>query len=135
MASRRRVSVFQPPARFVSHKVLTLETKVIDRYMPDRLLLLLVNTLDRRVPSRVIDGVVNGLDRLPRRVRSGIITAADEYVPDTVANSRKASAVIAGIAKYIPDKVIPTESAQQWEDVKMKFHIPTLLSGRRRSLE
>ena len=129
----KTLSKFQPPAKFVSGKVLSLETRVIDRYVPDRLLLLLMNTLDKRVPSTAIDGFISGLDKLPRRVRSTIISAADAYVPDTVANSRKASAVIAGVAKYVPDSVIPPESAEVWSRVKTKFHIPTLLSRGRSS--
>ena len=124
----RTLSIFEPPAKFVSEKWISLETKVLDKYVPDRLLLLLVNALDNRVPPRAINGIINGLDRLPQKVRSTLITAADEYVPDAVANSRKASAVIAGVAKYVPDRIIPPESAEEWSKVKTKFHIPTLLS-------
>jgi len=128
MAPAKKKSVLEPPARFVSHKVISFEVRMVDRYVPDRLLLLLVNTLDNRVPPRAIDGVVNTLEKLPPRVRASIIAAADEYVPDAVSNSRKASAVIAGVGKYVPDRVIPPESAEDWTTVKTRFHIPTLVS-------
>ena len=121
-------SVLEPPTKFVSHKVISLEVKMVDRFVPDRLLLFYLNTLDKRVPSKAIDGIINSLDKLPTKIRSSLITAADEYVPDTVASSRKVSAVISGVYKYVPDRIIPPESADNWANVKMKFHIPTLLS-------
>ena len=121
-------TVLEPPTKFVSHKVISLEVKMVDRFVPDRLLLFYLNTLDKRVPSKAIDGIINSLDKLPTKVRSSLITAADEYVPDTVASSRKVSAVISGVYKYVPDRIIPPESANNWANVKMKFHIPTLLS-------
>jgi hypothetical protein len=121
-------SVLEPPTKFVSHKVISLEVKMVDRFVPDRLLLFYLNTLDKRVPSKAIDGIINSLDKLPTKIRSSLITAADEYVPDTVASSRKVSAIISGVYKYVPDRIIPPESADNWANVKMKFHIPTLLS-------
>jgi hypothetical protein len=128
MAPSTRRSILGPAARFVSHKVISFEVSMVDRYVPDKLLLGLVNALDTRVPPKTIDDVVNRIERLPPEVRASIITAADEYVPDAVSNSRKASAVIAGVAKYVPDRVIPPESADEWATVKMRFHIPTLVS-------
>jgi hypothetical protein len=123
----KRLSVFEPPAKFVSEKVISFEVKLVESLVPDRLLLLIMNTLDNRVPPRAIDGVIKSLDKLPPKVRSTLIYAADEYVPDTVASSRKVSAVISGIGKYVPDRIIPEESAEEWSNVKMKFHIPTLM--------
>ena len=135
MPLRKAISILQPPARFVSHKVISLEVKAIERFVPDRLLLFYLNTLDKRIPPRAIDGIIKGLDKLPPKVRSSLITAADEYVPDTVACSRKVSAVISGVYKYIPDRIIPPESAENWAHVKTKFHIPTLLSRDSRAVE
>jgi hypothetical protein len=127
---------FEPPFRFVSERVISLGGKSVDRFVPDSLLLLFMNTLDKRVPPEVIDGVIGGLDALPPKVRSSMITAADRYIPDTVANSRKISAVIAGIYKYVPDRIIPPESVEDWSHVKARFHIPTLLSrGQSKSRE
>ena len=142
--SKRTISLtkklyrFEPPVRFVSKRVILLEVKAVDRYVPDSMLLLFMNTLDKRVPPEVIDGVISGLDVLPPKLRSSIITAAitaaDRYVPDTAASSRKVSSVIAGICKYVPDRIIPPESVEEWSNVKTKFHIPTLLSrGKSRS--
>jgi hypothetical protein len=128
MLLKKTRSILKPPAKFVSKKVITLEVKMVDRFIPDKLLLFYLNTLDRRVPSQAIDGIIEGLDKLPPKVRSSLIAAADEYVPDTVASSRKVSAVISGVYKYIPDRIIPPESAENWANVKTKFHIPTLLS-------
>ena len=127
MVLRKVLSVFEPPTKFVSHKVISLEVKAVEKLVPDRLLLFYLNTLDRRVPPRAIDGIINGLDKLPLKVRSSLIAAADEYVPDTVASSRKASAVISAVYKYVPDRIIPPESIDEWVHVKTKFHIPTLL--------
>ena len=128
MSSREKRSIFEPPAKFISKKVISLEVKLVERWVPDRLLLFYLNTLDKRVPPKAIDRVINGLDKLPKKVRSSLISTADEYVPDTVASSRKVSAVISGVYKYVPDRIIPPESAEDWANVKMKFHIPTLLS-------
>ena len=128
MPIKKAISIFQPPARFVSHKVISLEVKAVDRLVPDRLLLFYLNTLDKRIPTRAIDGIINGLDKLPPKVRSSLISAADKYVPDAVASSRKVSAIISGVYKYVPDRIIPPESADDWANVKTKFHIPTLLS-------
>jgi hypothetical protein len=128
MSSRKGKAIFETPAKFISKKVISLEVKLVDLLVPDRLLLFYLNTLDKRVPPKAIDRVINGLERLPQKVRSSLISAADEYVPDTVASSRKVSAVISGVYKYVPDRIIPAESAEDWENVKMKFHIPTLLS-------
>ncbi len=128
-------AIFQPPTRFVSHKVISLEVKAVERLVPDRLLLFYLNTLDKRVPPKAIGGIINGLDKLPPKVRSSLISAADEYVPDTVASSRKVSAVISAVYKYVPDRIIPPESTEDWANVKMKFHIPTLLSKDSRPVE
>jgi len=125
---KRTRSILKPAAKFVYGKIISLEVKLVDRCVPDRLLLFYLNTLDKRVPPKTIDEIINRLDKLPPKVRSSLITAADEYVPDTVASSRKVSAVISGVYKYVPDRIIPPESAEDWANVKMKFHIPTLLS-------
>jgi hypothetical protein len=128
MSSRKKRSILEPPAKFVSKKVISLEVKLVDRCVPDRLLLFYLNTLDKRVPPKAIDRVINRLDKLPQKVRSSLITVADEYVPDTVASSRKVSAVISAVYKYVPDRIIPPQSADDWAHLKMKFHIPTLVS-------
>ena len=125
---QRTRSILKPAAKFVYGKIISLEVKLVDRCVPDRLLLFYLNTLDKRVPPETIDGIIDGLEKLPPKVRSSLITAADEYVPDTVASSRKVSAVISAVYKYVPDRIIPPESAEHWSNLKMKFHIPTLLS-------
>jgi hypothetical protein len=138
--SKRTISLakkmyrFEPPVRFVSKRIISVYVKAVDRYVPDSMLLLFMNTLDKRVPPEVIDGVVSGLDVLPPKVRSSLITAAERFIPDSAASSRKVSAVIASIYKYVPDRIIPPESVEDWSNVKTKFHIPTLLSrGQSRS--
>ncbi|MFC1848238.1 hypothetical protein ACFLXV_02870 [Chloroflexota bacterium] len=135
MPLRKAMSIFQPPARFLSHKVISFEVKAVERLVPDRLLLFYLNTLDKRIPPKAINGIINGLDKLPPKVRSSLISAADEYVPDAVASSRKVSAVISGVYKYVPDRIIPPDSAQNWANVKTKFHIPTLISRDSRAVE
>ena len=128
MPQKRKKSTVESSIKSMSEKVISLEVKTVDRYVPDRLLLFYLNALDKHVPPKAIDGVISGLDKLPPKVRSSLITAADEYVPDTAASSRKVSAVIAGVYKYVPDRIIPPESIEEWSNVKTKFHIPTLLS-------
>jgi hypothetical protein len=132
MVLKKTRSILELPAKFVYGKIISLEVKLVDRCVPDRLLLFYLNTLDKRVSPKAIDEIINRLDKIPPKVRSSLITAADEYVPDTVASSRKVSAVISAVYKYIPDRVIPPESAEGWSNLKMKFHIPTLLSRRGR---
>jgi len=128
MPQKRKKSTVESSIKSMSERVISLEVKTVDRYVPDRLLLFYLNALDKHVPPKAIDGVISGLDKLPPKVRSSLITAADEYVPDTAASSRKVSAVIAGVYKYVPDRIIPPESVEDWSNVKTKFHIPTLLS-------
>ena len=129
MPSKAKRSVLEPPAKFVSQKVLSLDAKVVEKYVPDKLLLLLINALDKRASPRTIDAIVGMIERhISRKTLSSLITVADEYVPDTVANSRKVSTVVAGVAKYIPDRIIPAESAEKWSNLKTKFSIPTLLT-------
>ena len=122
-ARRRRSS-----ARRISHKVIALEVKVVDSYVPARLLLFYLNLLDKRVPPKVKTAVVDGVGKyVPEKVRAAALTAADDYVPDDVANSWKICAVIAGIGKYIPEKIIPAQSAETWENLRVKYHIPTVI--------
>ncbi len=128
MLFEKTKEILEPPAKFVSKTVISFEVKAVEKLVPDRLLLFYLNTLDKRVPPKAIEGIINGLDKLPPRIRSSLITAADEYVPDTVASSRKVSTVISGVYKYVPDRIIPPESAEDWANVKTRFHIPTLLS-------
>ena len=128
MPSKAKRSMLQPPAKFVSEKVLSLDAKVVEKYVPDKLLLLLINALDKRASPRTIDAIVGMIERhISRKTLASLITVADEYVPDTVANSRKVSTVVAGVGKYIPDRIIPAESAEKWSNLKTKFSIPTLL--------
>lgn len=124
---------FDSIVRSLAKKGFSLIVKAVDKYAPDRLLLFGLNFLDKRVPNRLISLAIRVVKRLaPRRLRSTAIAAADEYVPDEVANSRKVCAVIAGVGKYIPDEMIPPESAGRWENLRTKFHIPKLILSRRK---
>jgi hypothetical protein len=119
--------------RSLAKKGFRLAVKIVDKYAPDRLLLFALNFLDNRVPNRLISFAIKSIEKLaPRRLRSTAIAAADEYVPDEVANSRKVCAILAAVGKYIPDKIIPPESTERWENLKTKFHIPKLMSSRQR---
>ena len=129
MPSKAKRSILEPPAKFVSEKVLSLEVKVVEKYVPDKLLLLFMNALDKRASPQTIDAIVNKIEKyISERVRASLLAVADEYVPDTVASSRKVSTVVAGVGKYIPERIIPAESAEKWSNLKIKFSIPTLLT-------
>jgi len=132
MLLNKKVSVVESAGKLLSRKVLPLSVKVVDRYASDKLLLLSMNVLDKRVPTEMKSLVIDGIDTfVPHTLRSFAIIAADEYVPDAVANSRKICAVLAGVGKYVPDRIIPSESIENWWSLKEKFHIPRLLSSRR----
>ena len=133
MSSQEHKPKFDSIVRSLAKKGFSFLVRAVDRYAPDRLLLFGLNFLDKRVPNRLISFAIKVLRKLaPRRLRSTAIAAADEYVPDEVANSRKVCAVIAGVGKYIPDEMIPPESAGRWESLRTKFHIPKLVSSRRK---
>jgi hypothetical protein len=128
MPEKAKRSILEPPAKFVSEKVLSLEVKAVEKYVPDRLLLLFMNALDKRASPKTINAIIDKIEKyISANVRASLLTVADEYVPDTVASSRKVSTVIAGVGKYIPDRLIPAESAEKWSNLKIKFSIPTLL--------
>jgi hypothetical protein len=119
--------------RSLAKRGFSLFVKVVDKYAPDRLLLFGLNFLDKRVPNRLISFAIKGVKKLASaRLRATAIAAADEYVPDEVANSRKVCAVIAAVGKYIPDEIIPPESTGRWENLRTKFHIPKLISSRQK---
>jgi hypothetical protein len=119
--------------RSLTKKGFSLFVKVVDKYAPDRLLLFALNFLDKHVPNRLITFAIKVVKKLASaRLRATAIAAADEYVPDEVANSRKVCAVIAAVGKYIPDEIIPPESTGRWENLRTKFHIPKLISSRQK---
>ncbi|OGN97458.1 MAG: hypothetical protein A2Z77_05365 [Chloroflexi bacterium RBG_13_51_36] len=119
--------------RSLAKKGFFLLVKAVDRYAPDKLLLFGLNFLDKRVPNRLISFAIRVVKKLAsNRLRSMIIAAADEYVPDEVANSRKVCTVLAGVGKYIPDEIIPPDSTGRWENLRTKFHIPKLISSRQK---
>ena len=119
--------------RSLARKGFSFFVRMVDRYAPDRLILFGLNFLDKHVPNRLITFAIKVVERLaPRRLISTAITAADEYVPDEVANSRKVCTVLAGVGKYIPDEAIPPDSAGRWENLRTKFHIPKLVAGRKK---
>ena len=129
MAPVKEVRRHRSPARNISHKVIALEVKAVNAFVPRRLLLFYVNLLDRRVPPKVKTSIVDGIGNLSEDVRASLLAVADEYVPQDVDNSWKFCAVVAGICKYIPEKIIPTQSAETWDKLRLRFHIPTVIEG------
>jgi len=130
-AAQEKKPRFDSIIRSLAKKGFSLFVKVVDKYAPDRLLLFALNFLDKHVPNRLITFAIKVVKKFASaRLRATAIAAADEYVPDEVANSRKVCAVIAGVGKYIPDEIIPPESTGRWENIKTKFHIPKLISSR-----
>ena len=129
MAPEKEVRRHRSPARNISHKVIALEVKAVNAFVPRRLLLFYVNLLDRRVPPKVKTSIVDGIGKLSEDVRVSLLAVADEYVQQDVDNSWKFCAVVAGICKYIPEKIIPTQSAETWDKLRVRFHIPTVIEG------
>jgi len=129
MAPVKEVRRHRSPARNISHKVIALEVKAVNVFVPRRLLLFYVNLLDRRVPPKVKTSIVDGIGKLSEDVRASLLVVADEYVPQDVDNSWKFCAVVAGVCKYIPEKIIPMYSSERWEKIRGRFHIPTLIDG------
>jgi hypothetical protein len=115
--------------RFYLDNAALLDTIFIDRFVPDNLLLYLMNTLDRIVRPRMINTLIKKMEIIVSpKVRSSLIEVADQCALDVVASSRKMSAIVAFVGKYIPDSFIPPESADAWSNLKVKLHIPTLIS-------
>lgn len=129
MAPREKAAGRRSSIRSLSHKVIALEVKAVNAYVPRRLLLFYVNLLDRRVPPKVKTSIADGIGKLPEDVRASILVVADEYVPQDVDNSWKFCSVVAGICKYIPERIIPMCSAERWEKLRGRYHIPTLIEG------
>ncbi|MGB5925665.1 MAG: hypothetical protein WBH01_06185 [Dehalococcoidia bacterium] len=133
MAAQQHKRRFKSLVRSLAKKGFSLFVKAVDKCAPDRLLLFGLNFLDKHVPSRLISFAIKVVKKLASaRLRATAIAAADEYVPDEVANSRKVCAVIAAVGKYIPDEIIPPESAGRWDNLRTKFHIPKLISSRQK---
>jgi hypothetical protein len=133
MAAQKKKPKLDSIIRSLAKRGFFIFVKAVDKYAPDRLLLFGLNFLDKRVPNRLISFAIRVVEKLvSNRLRSIVIAAVDEYVPDEVANSRKVCTVLAGVGKYIPDEVIPPESTERWENLRTKFHIPKLISGRQK---
>ena len=133
--AKRVYSSKEPLVRFSLEKAALLDTIFIDRFVPDSLLLYLMNTLDRIVRPQTINTLINKMEILVSpKVRSSLIEVADQCTLDAVASSRKMSTIVASVGKYIPDSVIPPESAEGWSNLKLKLHIPTLISRKPDSL-
>jgi hypothetical protein len=121
--------------RFSLDNTALLDTIFIDRFVPDILLLYLMHTLDRIVRPRMINTVIKKMEILVSpKVRSSLIEVADQCSLDAVASSRKMSAIVAFWGRYIQDSFIPPESAEGWSNLKLKLHIPTLVSRKPDSL-
>lgn len=122
-------------ARFYLDKAALLDTIFIDRFVPDILLLHLMNTLDRIMRPHTINTLLKEMEILVSpKVRSSLLEVADQCALDAVASSRKMSAIVAFVGKYIPDSFIPPESAEGWSNLKVKLHVPTLISRKSDSL-
>lgn len=125
----------EPLVRFFVEKAALLGTIFIDIFVPDRLLLGFIHTLDRILRPRTINMLIDKVEILVSpKVRSSLIEVADRCPLDAAASSRKISVIVAFVAKYIPDSVIPPESAEGWSNLKLKLHIPTLISRNQDSL-
>jgi hypothetical protein len=127
--SMRLYSSHKRLVRFYLDSAALIDTIFIDRFVPDKLLLYLMNTLDRIVRPHTINTLIKKMEILVSpKVRSSLIEVADQCALDAVASSRKMSTIVAFVGKYIPDSFIPPESAEGWSNLKVKLHVPTLIS-------
>jgi hypothetical protein len=121
--------------RFYLDKAVLLDTIFIDRFVPDILILYLMNTLDRILRPQRINSLIKKLEMLVSpKVRSSLIEVADQCTLNAAASSRKMSAIVAFVGKYIPDSFIPPESVDSWSNLKIKLHVPTLISRKPKTL-
>lgn len=135
LLAKRVYSSHERLVRFFVEKLALLDTIFIDTFLPDRLLLFFMDTLDRIVRPKMSDTLMDKMEILVSpKVRSSLIEVADQCALDAVASSRKCSAMVAFVWKYIPDFVIPPESAEGWSNLKLKLHVPTLISRKPDSL-
>jgi hypothetical protein len=125
----RRLCFRHQLVRFFLEKLALLYTIIVEIFVPDKLILYYLNILDRIVkPQRISTLIGRMAILLSPRARSSLIEVADYCDLHTAANSRKISAIIAYTGKYIPDWMIPQEAYDAWSNLKLKFHVPTLLS-------
>jgi hypothetical protein len=125
----RRLCVRHQLVRFFIEKWALLYTILIEIFVPDKLILYYLNILDRIVKPHMIGALIKRVAiLLSPKARSSLIEVADYCDLNTAANSRKICAIIAYTGKYIPDWMIPQEAADAWSNLKLKFHVPTLLS-------
>lgn len=131
----RRLCLRHQLVRFSLEKLALFYTILIDIFVPDKLILYYLNILDRIVKPETISALISRMAiLLSPKARSSLIEVADYCDLHTAANSRKISAIIAYTGKFIPDWMIPQEAADAWSNLKLKFHVPTLLSRERHDL-
>ena len=140
---QRAVATLAGLASRAIHTIIAADIKAIDRLVPqkaveflvsnaDRVVPRLASTLDRHLVSRVraIDSrylkgalakTLGGAQTyLSYRIAPAVITGVERHLPEA-ASSRKISTIVAGVGKYVPDSVIPTEYIEQWLHLKERF--------------
>jgi hypothetical protein len=131
----RRLCFHHQSVKFYIEKYLILYTILVDIFVPDKLILYSLNILDRIVkPQRICALFDRMAVFVSPQARSSLVEVADYLELDTATNSRKICVVIAYAGKYIADWMIPQESADAWANLKLKFHVPTLLSREQQNM-
>lgn len=129
------------------HGAVDVLKRFVDRFVPLQPITFVLSTFDRCVPPlfRRIDRVVQRRvkvtderlikDTVSRKVDGGekfvshkevpnFITGGERHIPRDAFPSRKMGTIIAGVGKYVPDQVVPTDSIQEWLKLKERFGIP-----------
>ena len=134
------------------HTIIAIEIKLVDRFVPQRVIDFIVSKLDwllprfarilnrhviiraRETDARYLKGTVSktvqGAETyLSYKIAPAVIHGVEQHLPEA-ASSRKISSIVAGVGKYIPDSVIPTEYIEQWLHLKERFGLTASMIDR-----
>ncbi|MBM4445492.1 MAG: ketoacyl-ACP synthase III [Chloroflexi bacterium] len=125
------------------HRIIAADIKLVDILVPQRVINLLVSRTDRVAPGlgglvnrhfisrvreadrRYLKGTVaktveGAVTYLSHGIAPVVIRGVQRHVPEATS-SRKISTIVAGVGKYVPDSVIPTEYIEEWLQLKERF--------------
>jgi 3-oxoacyl-[acyl-carrier-protein] synthase-3 len=134
------------------HSIIAIEIRIVDKLVPQKVINLTVSKADWVVPriagilnrhlirrikeadQRYLKGTVSrtvegAKTYLSYRMAPAVIRGVEQHLPQA-ASSRKISTIVAGVGKYVPDSVIPTEYIEQWLQLKERFGLSASMIDR-----